>query len=168
MHKLRTPLARPSLDMDLLSHSHYTSALLAWGSNGTVTGSPGTAHPSRPGWEAWCQLWSAGLGCCAREEDFSLVRGFVNRKSFWKSNMDTWKEIKSQQSAKITCYFQMAYGHSLTIHIISCAQVGLRLPANSKCSLLKNKNPKPTCQADSPIVINIYHIFHESKPKVPK
>lgn len=134
MHKLRIFLAQPSLDKDLLlSLSHCASAPFAWRLNGT--GFPDSPHPSRQGWEANCQLCSLGLVCCGRQEDFSLATRFINRRLFWKSNRDARQELESQQSAKTTCYFQMAYGHPPTKHVISCAQVGVRLPANSKFSL---------------------------------
>lgn len=54
-----------------------------------------------------------------------------------------------------------------TGHVISCTQVGLRLPANSKCSLPQKKTQN-TRSNRQPHSMNIYRIFHDSKPKVPK
>lgn len=163
MQKLRTPLAQPSLDKILLSHSHCTSMLLAWEPNGT--GSPASALPLRQGCEAHCQLCPLGLVWCGREEDISLARECISRRIFWKSNMNAQQDVKPQQSVKITCYFQTADRSTPTLHATSCAQVGLRLPANFKCS--SPRKPK-TSLSDSHIVINIHHRFHGRKPKVVK
>lgn len=81
------------------------------------------------------RLCSFGLACCGKQENFCLATRFINRKLFWKSNRDARQEMKSQQSAKITCYFQMAYRHTPT-------KVGPRLPNNSKFSL--PRKPKTT------------------------
>lgn len=57
-----------------------------------------------------------GLSAVGGRRIFLLRGAFINRRTFRKSNMDSQQEIKSQEAAKITCYFQMAYGHTYTHH----------------------------------------------------